>query len=311
MSDLDNSTPEGAAVQIINGSHPTIQNAKADFSGLANSTSSQDSDTTDSDQPLTHYHSFFYDLFTWKFPRATGFFFFAAISLIFAFRFVNVLRYVFKATYILFFLVTFLEIASKPFGTRGFISSIRPKPYYTIPRDSLDRLFGELHDLLNFFALEFQRVLFAENIFATVVASFVSFIGYFLIKYIPLWALSLLTTITAFTAPLIYLQNQEVIDEQIQWANEYANAQLANGRQIAEKYIDDASVRARATASELTQKVQGYAGKKSPATEKSQASSLPENNSPSHEFPDVPKSGFPAVDGESDVKAAAPEPIVA
>lgn len=153
--------------------------------------------------------------------------------------------------------------------------------------------------------------MFAENIFATVVASFVSFIGYFLIKYIPLWALSLLTTITAFTAPLIYLQNQEVIDEQIQWANEYANAQLANGRQIAEKYIDDASVRARATASELTQKVQGYAGKKSPATEKSQASSLPENNSPSHEFPDVPKSGFPAVDGESDVKAAAPEPIVA
>lgn len=63
----------------------------------------------------------------------------------------------------------FLEIAAKPFGARGFISSVRPKRYYTIPRDSLDRLFGELHDLLNFFVLEFQRVLFAENIFATVV----------------------------------------------------------------------------------------------------------------------------------------------
>ena len=38
----------------------------------------------------------------WKFPRATGFFFLSAISLIFAFRFVNVLRYIFKLTYLLF-----------------------------------------------------------------------------------------------------------------------------------------------------------------------------------------------------------------
>jgi len=311
MSDFDNSTSEGTATQIVNGSHPTIQNTKADFSGLANSTSSQSSDATDSDQPLTHYHSFFYDLFTWKFPRATGFFFFSAISLIFAFRFVNVLRYVFKATYLLFFGVAFLEIAAKPFGARGFISSIRPRPYYTLPRDSLDRLFGELHDLLNFFAVEFQRVLFAENIFATVVAFFASFIGYFLIKYIPFWALLLLTTVTAFTAPLAYLQNQELVDEQIQWANEYANAQLVNGRQIAEKYIDEASVRARATAVELTQKVQVYAGKKSPTAEKSQTSPQSANNGPSHQFPDAPKSDFPAVDDESDAKVAAPEPILA
>lgn len=65
--------------------------------------------------------------------------------------------------------MAFLEIAAKPFGARGFISSVRPKRYYMISRDSLDRIFGELHDLLNFFVLEFQRVLFAENIFATVV----------------------------------------------------------------------------------------------------------------------------------------------
>lgn len=123
--------------------------------------------------------------------------------------------------------------------------------------------------------------------------------------------LSLLATVTAFTAPLAYLQNQELVDEQIQWANEYANAQLVNGRQIAEKYIDEASVRARATAVELTQKVQVYAGKKSPTAEKSQASPHSANNGPSHQFPDAPKSDFPAVDDESDAKVAAPEPILA
>lgn len=114
--------------------------------------------------------------------------------------------------------VAFLETAGKPFGAKGVISSVRPKRYYTIPRDSLDRLYEELHALLNFFVLEFQRILFAENIFATIVvrihresfpnarplltnkflrflqAFFASFIGYFLIKYIPFWALLLLST---------------------------------------------------------------------------------------------------------------------
>jgi len=295
-------TSEGTAAQIINGSHPTIQNTKADFSGLVNS-GSQERDSSDADQPLTHYHSFFYDLFTWKFPRATGFFFLSAISLIFAFRFVNVLRYIFKATYILFAGVAFLETAGKPFGAKGVISSVRPKRYYTIPRDSLDRLYEELHALLNFFVLEFQRILFAENIFATIVAFFASFIGYFLIKYIPFWALLLLTTVTAFTAPLIYLQNKDIIDEQICQANEFANAQLANGRQITEKYANDAAARARATAADLTHKVQEYASKKSPAV-KSEAVS---HDGPSHEFPDVPRSEVGA-DSAGGLRAA-PEPL--
>lgn len=104
-----------------------IQSTKTDFQGLANSINGNGS--TDGDRPLTHYHSFFYDLFTvsfpvlflslptsedldlrltyvkcvqWKYPRATGFFFFSVISLITAFRFINVLRYVFKAAYLLF-----------------------------------------------------------------------------------------------------------------------------------------------------------------------------------------------------------------
>lgn len=67
-----------------------------------------------------------------------------------------------------------------------------------------------------------------------------------------------LATITAFTAPLIYLQNQEFIDEQIRQGNELVNAQLANGRQLTEKYAGEAAARARATAGDLSQKVQGY-----------------------------------------------------
>lgn len=65
-----------------------------------------------------------------------------------------------------------LEVAGRPFGARGVVSSMRPKRYYTIPRDSVEKLFNELHDLSNFFVLEFQRVVFVENIFATIVVGF-------------------------------------------------------------------------------------------------------------------------------------------
>jgi hypothetical protein len=109
---------------IAAGTHPIIQNTKADFKGLASSVNGRQVD--DNGQPISHFHSLFYDLFTvclclrvvrsievrqqtdkitpfqWKFPKATGFFFFSTISLIFAFRYVNVLRYVFKAAYMLF-----------------------------------------------------------------------------------------------------------------------------------------------------------------------------------------------------------------
>lgn len=68
-----------------------------------------------------------------------------------------------------------LEVAGKPFGAKGVVSSMRPNRYYTIPRESVDKLFNEIHDLANFFILEFQRVVFVENIFATIVVSTLTF----------------------------------------------------------------------------------------------------------------------------------------
>lgn len=70
--------------------------------------------------------------------------------------------------------MTLLEVAGKPFGGKGIISSMRPNRYHTIPRESIDKLFNEVHDLSNFFILEFQRVVFVENIFATIVVSIYS-----------------------------------------------------------------------------------------------------------------------------------------
>lgn len=67
------------------------------------------------------------------------------------------------------------EIAGKPFSDKGFASQARPKKYYVLPKETLDRVFGECHELLNFFVLEFQRIMFVENIFHTVLVSALPF----------------------------------------------------------------------------------------------------------------------------------------
>ena len=61
------------------------------------------------------------------------------------------------------------EIAGKLVLSQGIASSMRPKKYYTIPRESLEASLEDVEQLVNFFVIEFQRVLFAENIFHTTV----------------------------------------------------------------------------------------------------------------------------------------------
>jgi len=67
-----------------------------------------------------------------------------------------------------------------------------------------------------------------------------------------------LATITAFTAPLVYINNKELIDEQIQRASDLVNSQVETTKKLTGKYAEEAAVRARATASDLQSKVQTY-----------------------------------------------------
>lgn len=235
-----------------------VNGAEHDFRGLQNSNNQE----IRPGEPLTHFHSFFYDLVTWKFPRATLFIFMSILSTIFAFRFINVMRYIFKAAYLLLGSVATLEYIGKPLGYKGIVSQMRPRRYYTIPRQSLESIFEELHDFLNFVVVEFQRVVFVENIATTVVSFVFSFFGYFLIKYLPFWSLAFITTIMAFTGPYVYINNQEAIDAQLAHYSEFANHKINEARGYGEQYAGEAVNRARETAFQLSDRVQTYTSRK-------------------------------------------------
>jgi len=44
---------------------------------------------------------------------------------------------------------------------------MRPKKYFVIPKESLERFLDDAEQLINFFVIEFQRVIFAENVYVT------------------------------------------------------------------------------------------------------------------------------------------------
>lgn len=275
---MDYSTPQQDVKSDLTTTAKNVVNGtQQDFHGLHESSNQEIRPET----PLTHFHSFFYDLVTWKYPRASALIFISLLSTILAFRFVNVMRYVFKAAYLLLGTVSALEYAGKHLGYKGVVSQMRPRRYYTIPRENIESIFEEIHDFLNFVIVEFQRVMFVENLFTTVAAFIASFFGYFLIKYLPFWSLAFLGTTLAFTGPYVYINNQEQIDAQINHYSDIANMKLNEARGVTEQYAGEYATRARQTASQLSEKVQTYTGRRLSGEQ-----ARPIINS--HDFPHVP-----------------------
>ena len=86
-------------------------------------------------------------------------------------RYLDVIRYTFKLTYLALGVTVLAEAAGKATIGTGLATQLRPRKYYTIPRETLDSLIGDVHELLNFFVIESQRVFFAENVSVSAVVS--------------------------------------------------------------------------------------------------------------------------------------------
>ncbi|TKA61659.1 hypothetical protein B0A49_10126 [Cryomyces minteri] len=249
---------------INNG--PVAQNIKdeagktqSEFSNLASARKTPDQKAA-TGQELTHYHSMFYSLLSWENPRATAVSFVTTILCIFAARYVPVLRYAFKGLYIVLGAVAAAEVAGKAILNKGLVSQMRPKKYYVIPRESLEAMLEDVEQLINFFVIEFQRILFAENVYATVAAFTVTLISYFLVKFVPKWGLALIGTSVLYLAPLIYLQNREAIDAQLRNIGNIVNQQTAQVKDMAAQTSSRAAETVKATAHQYTEKAQEMMG---------------------------------------------------
>jgi hypothetical protein len=63
------------------------------------------------------------------------------------------------------------EGAGKLILNQGLTSSFRPRKYYTLPKETVEGILEDLEQLADFFLIEFQRILFAENVLHTAAVS--------------------------------------------------------------------------------------------------------------------------------------------
>ncbi len=63
--------------------------------------------------------------------------------------------------------VTLAEVAAKFVANASVATSLRPRRYYKIPKESLEATLDDVEQMVNFFVIEIQRIVFAENIPAT------------------------------------------------------------------------------------------------------------------------------------------------
>ena len=192
------------------------------------------------------------------------------------------------------------ELAGKLILGNGAVSSIRPRRYYTIPRETLEASLEDFEQLINFFVIEFQRILFAENVTATFAAFFAAFISYWLIKFTPLWGLSLIATSTIYLTPLIYKSNKEFIDAHLENASNVVNSQAAQVKDLTAHHVGRYSETAKQYAGDYTAKAQSYIGGRGRSASPETSTGLPTNSptksgpgsAPSYQpsdFPHAPK----------------------
>ncbi|KAI8635208.1 Reticulon-domain-containing protein [Xylariaceae sp. FL1651] len=300
---------QAAYDQITNG--PVAANMKdqtakagAEFSNLANARQTPARPAA-TGQPLTHYHSFFSELLSWNNPRASAIAYASIVSLIFAARYLDIVRYFFKLTWMALGITVLAEVSGKLILRNGLASQLRPRKYYTVSRETLDSLIGDVHELVNFFVIEAQRILFAENIPASAAAAIGAFLSYYLVKIIPYWGLTLIGTTVLFLAPLIYTSNQELIDHHLQQVSDMFNDQTEQLRQVASKHTSQATEITKQYMGDYTAKAQqmlrGGSASPEPASKPAAQSSLHETD-----FPEAPKEVFPEAPKE-DFKTEEPE----
>lgn len=93
------------------------------------------------------------------------------VTLIFAARYLDILRYAFKLTWMSLGVTVGAEVIGKLVMSNGLATQMRPREYYTIQKETLNALIGDVHELINFFVIEAQRILFAENVTASAAVS--------------------------------------------------------------------------------------------------------------------------------------------
>lgn len=125
-----------------------------------------------------------------------------------------------------------------------------------------------------------------------------------------MWGLALIATIITYLGPLVYLQNKEVIDAQLEKGRSLATQQASQIRDLASKQAANASQTVQGLTQQYTTKAQEtinqYRGR-SPSAEVKKPAEVQKED-----FPAAPKTALPKteLDNEVPLKHESEPPLV-
>ena len=97
--------------------------------------------------------------------------FVSTLVAIFSLRYLPVVRWGWKAAYVVLGISALGEGAGRFVLSKGLTGTIRPRRYYTVDREFLEATLEDVEQLINFFVIEAQRLVFAENVVHTTAVS--------------------------------------------------------------------------------------------------------------------------------------------
>lgn len=200
-------------------------------------------------------------------------------------------------------MVTAAEVASKLVTGSSVTSAVRPRRYYKIPKETLETSLDDLENLINFFVIEAQRIVFAENVIVTGAAFFSALVSYYLIKLLPLWGFALFSTIVIFVGPLVYIENQQMIDAQLEHLGKVIGQQTTQIKDLTAEHTSKGLDTVKQYTGAYTAKAQDLVGNIGASRQKIPSPAVKEDA-----FPTAPKTDFPT--STFDTKAEQ-EPLLA
>jgi hypothetical protein len=130
-----------------------------------------------------------------------------------------------------------------------------------------------------------------------------AFLSYYLIKIVPFWGLTLLSTCVIYLAPLVYVKNKEAIDGQLEHVSEVITAQThqikdvagertSKGFESVKQYTGDYAAKAQDLMGSARQKIPAVGGQSKPAVKESQFPAAPKSD-PIQEKPELASADAP------------------
>lgn len=114
-------------------------------------------------------------------------------------------------------------------------------------------------------------------------------VSYILIKFVPLWGLTLISTLAVYLGPLIYIRNKEVIDAHLKNAGDLVNQQTKQIKDMAAQHTKGATDTISSYAGEYSQKAQAMVGQSRQKIPEVTGTNGSASTTKTPEFPSVPK----------------------